>query len=62
MNETGGGDGAPIKKDLVTSYPKGKVWYKDVKIAEWDDESKRMELLGDAKELKDKFEKLMGDE
>ena len=44
--EKGGGDGAAIKKDVITNYTKGRVWYKEDRVAEWDDSAKAMKLKG----------------
>lgn len=44
--EKEGGDGATIKKDISTIYCKGKVWFKDNQVAEWDDRTKTMKLSG----------------
>ena len=44
--EKEGGDGKTIKKNIITDYWKGKVWYKDQRVAEWYDSAKIMKLSG----------------
>ena len=43
--EKEGGDGAVTKRDIFARYPKGKVLWKDVVVALWDENSKKMNLL-----------------
>lgn len=58
--EEGGGDGPTVKKDIVSNYGKGKVWWKGEKVAEWDEAAGTMRLLGDAVAYQTKYDKLMG--
>ena len=55
-----GGDGKDVKKRIDTNYPKGIVWFKDARIAEWKDG--RMVFKDAGKDFKEAFEKLMGQE
>ena len=58
--EANGGDGQVVKKDIITNYGSGKVWWKDVKVAEWDNATMKIKLLGAAAEYQQQFNKLMG--
>jgi hypothetical protein len=46
--EANGGDGPSVKKTMDTSYPKGVVWWKDERVAEWTENEGTgyMKLLG----------------
>jgi hypothetical protein len=60
--EQNGGDGAKVKKDIVTNYTKGKVWWKDSKFAEWDEKAGEMKLVGAGADYEAAFALLMGRE
>ena len=60
--ETNGGDSTAVKKNIATDYTKGKVWWKDSKVAEWDETIGRMTLIGPAAECQAAYDKLMGRE
>ena len=48
-------DGKAIKESIDTNYRKGVVWWKDVRIAEWDAKTNMMILSGDATAYEDHF-------
>ena len=52
--------GKEEKKHIVTRYKKGRVWWKDEQVAEWDEESHKMKLLGNALPHQAAFNLLMG--
>ncbi|CAK0870302.1 unnamed protein product [Prorocentrum cordatum] len=57
--ETGGKDPQHVKKLIDTHYRKGIVWFKDTRVAEWDDKEKKMILIGDAQTFQGKLDELM---
>lgn len=57
--EQNGNNGKEIKKDIDTDYVKGIVWWKDERVAEWDEGQCKMELKGDVKEYAEQFKTLM---
>ena len=54
-----GGDGKTVKKDIITNYPKGRVWYKDERVAEWDDATRTMKLKGTAQVHQAEYDKML---
>ena len=60
--EENGGDGQAVKKDIVSRYGKGKVLWKEDPVAEWNEATGQMKLLGAATAYQDKYNKLMGTE
>ena len=60
--EENGGDGQAVKKDIVARYGKGKVLWKEDPVAEWNEATGQMKLLGAATAYQDKYNKLMGTE
>ena len=57
--EQNGGDGRKVKEDIMTSYKKGVVWWKDARVAEWCAEEKVMRLKGEVLQYQEEFNKLM---
>ena len=57
--EKGGGDGKSIKKDIITNYTKGRVWYKDERVAEWNDVARGMKLRGSAAAHQEEYDKML---
>lgn len=57
--EKNGGDGKEVKKHLQAKYGKGRVWYKDEKIATWDETKGEIILEGWAKQHEQEFLQLM---
>ena len=57
--EKNGGDGMEVKKRLETKYGKGRVWWKDERIATWDGKKGEMILKGWAKQHEQEFLQLM---
>ena len=39
--EKNGDDGEEVKKHIETKYGKGRVWYKDEKIAAWGEKKEK---------------------
>jgi hypothetical protein len=58
--ESNGGDGQTVKKDIITKFGKGKVYYKKVPVAAWDELTGKIKLLGEASAYQDAYNKLMG--
>ena len=57
--EKNGGKGDIIKPDIDTNYPKGIVWWREDRVAEWDSERGKMVLKGAAASYEADFERLM---
>ena len=60
--EKEGVDGTITKKDIYARYPKGRVLWKDVRVAQWDEGSEKMVLFGKLSEWQTDHDKLMGNE
>ena len=60
--EANGGDGHVVKKDIITKYGKGKVYYKKIPVAVWDEPTGKIQLLGEAAAYQNAYNKLMGAE
>ena len=56
-----GGDGKAVKRELETSYTKVRVWWKEQKVAEWDEETGAMKLMVAMEGWMDEFQSLMGE-
>ena len=57
--EQSGGDGKQVKKDLVTNYARGKVWWKEERVGTWDETTCKMHLTGAATAYQEAFDTLM---
>ena len=57
--EQNGGDGPSVKKDIDANYPRGIVWWKNERVAEWSAPVGKMSLMGWAKQHEDAFAHLM---
>ena len=55
--EQTGGDSSTVKKMIEADYRRGVVWYRDVRVAEWHDNS--MHLLGEMQQFADHFSALL---
>ena len=55
-------DAGITKQDIVTRYGKGRVLWKDERVAEWEERSGNMNLFGKLKEWEPDYKKLMGEE
>ena len=60
--EKHGGDGSTVKKQIQTNYWTGLVGWKEVKVAEWNEEKREMTLMGEASEWVGEYRRLMGKE
>ena len=58
--EQSGGNSATTKAELETNYKKGVVWWKDERVAEWDEDLEMMTLTGAAAGFTAAFQDLMG--
>ena len=47
---------------MVIRYPKGRILWKDVVVAEWDEGSGKMKLFGKVAEWESEYKQLMGSE
>ena len=57
--EKNGGNGAEVKADIDTNYPRGIVWWKDQRVGQWDNTEQRMVLKGAAVDYQSTFTDLM---
>ena len=52
-------EGSVTKQDIVARYFKGRILWKNIKVAEWDESSGKMNLFGKVLEWEGDFNKLM---
>ena len=57
--EKNGGDGKEVKKHMEAKYGKGRIWWKEERIAAWDEDKGKMILEGWAKQHEQEFIQLM---
>ena len=57
--ETSGGDGTTVKQDIETHYRKGIVWWKEGRVAEWNNADMEMTILPSGTQFQSAFDKLM---
>ena len=58
-----GGDGRKVKEEMKgTSYNMGRVYFRKVRVAEWDETTGNLILKGTGKEYEEGFRKLMHQE
>ncbi|CAE8619507.1 unnamed protein product, partial [Polarella glacialis] len=57
--EMNGGDGDQVKQTIRARYKSGLVWWNNERVAEWNQESETMTLLGAAAVYAEKFNLLM---
>ena len=57
MIEQNGGDGGSVKPQLDSGYPRGLVWLKDARVAEWT--NGHLRLMGAAGAYQEAFDHLM---
>ena len=60
--ETVGGDGQMVKKDIDANYRKGVVWWKEARVAEWSNTSRKLSFVGSHADFECTFNKLLSQE
>ena len=60
--EKSGHGGKTFKREVETNYRKGKVWWEDERVAEWDEMAGQMRLAGVLREWTDEYKRMMGEE
>ena len=60
--EKHGGDGPTVKKQMQTNYNKGLVGWKGEVVAEWNEETREMKLMGEVAAWQGEYRKMMGEE
>ena len=59
--ETNGGDGKKLNEQMKgTNYSRGRVYFNDERVGEWDESRQGMVLKGKGLDYKADFERLMG--
>jgi len=62
--EKQGGDGKKVKEEMMkgTSYPRGRVYFRGERVAEWDEAAGALILKGSGQEYEAAWKKYMGSE